>query len=154
MEYEVAYNKKTADEDRERLRKEFAEAQVAMESEKKTMESEQKAMGSEQKTMGKEVPVEVLASENEGPDSPPSPAYEDILSTGKGEKPSVESQGSLPELVLLSQQQTQPDEGLENEITRELTIEQVRVRVRNWKPEESGEADNTLTIDTDEDIDA
>ena len=154
MEYEVANNKKLADEDRKRLKKEFAEAQVAMESEKKAMESEQKAMGSEQKTMGKEVPVEVLASENEGPDSPPSPAYEDILSTGKGEKPSEESQGSLPELVLLSQQQTQPDEGLENEITRELTIEQVRVRVRNWKPEESGEADNTLTIDTDEDIDA
>ena len=151
--------KKIADEDKARLKKEVWEAKIAMvESEKKAMESEQKAMESEQKTMRNEVPNEEFsASDFECPDSPASPEYEDIESKGNEEKTSLESQSSLPELVVLTQKATQPEVDLElTEIERNSSFAGIRERIGSWKNErvmdESREGEDALTIDTDEDI--
>jgi hypothetical protein len=149
LEAERVDAKKIADEDRERLKKEVQEAKIAM------VESEKKAMESEQKTMGNEVPEEFSATELECPDSPASPEYEDIESKGNDEKTSAESHGSLPELVPLTQKATQPEVDLEmTEIARDASFEEIRAKIKNWKNWSDGscDGDNTLTIDTDEDI--
>ena len=55
----------------------------------------------------------------------------------------------------LTQQATQPEVDLEMiEIERDASFEEIRAKIKNWVnwSDESCEADNTLTIDTDEDI--
>jgi hypothetical protein len=168
LEAERIRAKKISDDDRAELKiqielsniEKVKEAKVAEEKkleEQKAMETEQKAMESEQKSIAKVVPDEEFsASENECPASPASPEYEVIQPkvTGSEEKASVESGNSMPELVVLTQRDTQPEANLD----LDSSFAEIREKIRSWKKErepeeikeESFVGEDVLTIDTDD----